>query len=91
MTVCLPAQVPQPFVSGNKWGYKLNGKVLIAPQYDTAFPFDNTGSIAMAGINYKGRTEINQLTLKKNSRRIMSLLAAIITGLVYGAKDLPTV
>lgn len=62
LTVCLPAQVPQPFISGTKWGYKLNGKVLIAPQYDTAFPFDNTGSIAMAGISYKGRTEINQLT-----------------------------
>lgn len=54
--------MPEPYLSGNKWGYRLHGEVLIKPQYDTAFPFDQTGQIAMAGIRNTSRTEINPLT-----------------------------
>lgn len=58
----LHGQAPEPYLAGNKWGYKLKGEVLIRPQYDTAFPFDRTGSVAMAGIKNASRTEINPLT-----------------------------
>ncbi len=65
---CLWAQVPEPYREGIKWGYRLNDQVLIMPQYDTAFPFDRTGRIAMAGIRNTSRTEINPLTGEENYR-----------------------
>lgn len=62
MAICLSGQVPELYRTGNKWGYRLRGEVLITPQYDTAFPFDRTGRIAMAGIRSAARTEVNPLT-----------------------------
>lgn len=56
------AQVPEPFRSGNKWGYRLNGEAIIPPQYDTAFPFDRTGSLAMVANRHPKRTEVHPLT-----------------------------
>lgn len=77
----IPAQVPGPFYADKKWGYRLYGEVIITPQYDTAFAFDQQGMIAMAGNRNKAHTAIHPLTgeespqmdyyfIDRNNRRI---------------------
>jgi hypothetical protein len=56
------AQVPEPFLYNHQWGYKTKDGVIIKPQYDTAFAFDGSGSVAMVGIKNKLKTEVNPLT-----------------------------
>ena len=49
-----------PFKENSKWGYKKDSKVVIIPEYDTAFAFDKTGQIALVANKNKFNKEVNQ-------------------------------
>lgn len=50
------------YSANKKWGYTVNNAVIINAQYDTAFAFDKSGSIAMVGNKNPLRMVINPLT-----------------------------
>ena len=62
MVLCSKAQSPVVYSANHKWGYTINNSVAIKAQYDTAFAFDKSGSIAMVGNKNLLRTVINPLT-----------------------------
>ncbi len=56
------AQTLTPFKLNHKWGYKIGNSIIIKPEYDTAFTFDETNQIAMTGNRNLLVTGINPLT-----------------------------
>ncbi len=58
----IEAQNYVPFKNNNKWGFKINDKVIIEPQYDTVFNFNNSNKIALvANIGFFEKV-VNPLT-----------------------------
>ncbi len=51
-----------PFKENSKWGYKKESKVIIIPEYDTAFAFDKTGQIALVANKSRFNKEVNPIT-----------------------------
>lgn len=51
-----------PFKENNKWGYKKDSKVIIIPEYDTAFAFDKTGQVALVANKSQFNKEVNPIT-----------------------------
>jgi hypothetical protein len=51
-----------PFKENSKWGYKKDSKVVIIPEYDTAFAFDKTGQIALVANKNKFNKEVNPIS-----------------------------
>lgn len=58
----LKAQLIKPFSENKKWGYKIGEKVVIIPEYDTAYPFDKTNQIALVSNKNEFNKEVNPLT-----------------------------
>jgi hypothetical protein len=51
-----------PFKENNKWGYKKGSKIIIVPEYDTAFAFDKTGQLALVASKSQFNKEVNPIT-----------------------------
>lgn len=62
MAFALKAQHLKPFYKNKKWGFKVEEKVIIVPQYDTVFSFDKTGQIALVAVKNDFNTFVNPLT-----------------------------
>lgn len=60
-TTCL-AQSISSFKQKNKWGFKKGESIIIEPQYDTTFGFDQTNSVALVGNINPAKKSINPLT-----------------------------
>ena len=52
----------KPFTENKKWGYKDGQRVVIVPQYDTAFVFDKSNRIALVGNKSKFHKVENPLS-----------------------------
>lgn len=51
-----------PFSENKKWGYKKDHKIIITPQYDTAFIFDKTNQIALVANKSEFNKVVNPLS-----------------------------
>lgn len=56
------SQTLSAFKSGTKWGFKQGQTVVIEPQYDSVFGFDQTNQICLAGNEDAAKRSINSLT-----------------------------
>lgn len=56
------AQSISEFKLKNKWGFKKGESIIIEPQYDTTFGFDQTNSVALVGNINPNKKSINPLT-----------------------------
>lgn len=56
------AQSISNFKQSNKWGFKKGETIIIEPQYDTAFGFDQTGKVCLVGNINPAKRSINPLT-----------------------------
>ena len=58
----LVSQVLTPFIENQKWGYKNEQKIIIAPEYDTVFAFDKTNQLAMVANKNEFNKSVNPMT-----------------------------
>lgn len=61
-SVCLFSQTISAFKTGNKWGFKKGQSVIIEPQYDSVFGFDETNQICLIGNIDPLKRSVNSLT-----------------------------
>jgi len=61
-TACVFSQTISAFKSQGKWGFKKGEAVIIEPQYDSVFGFDQTGQICLVGNEEAAKRSINSLT-----------------------------
>lgn len=58
----LVSQALIPFSEKNKWGYKIGERIVIKPEYDSAFNFDKTNQIALVANKSVYNKEVNPIT-----------------------------
>lgn len=61
-SVCVLSQTISSFKSQGKWGFKKGEALIIEPQYDSVFGFDQTGQICLVGNEDASKRSINSLT-----------------------------
>lgn len=61
-TLLLHSQTLSAFKSDKKWGFKQGETVVIQPQYDSVFGFDQTNQICLVGNEDAAKRSINSLT-----------------------------
>jgi hypothetical protein len=61
-TLLIQSQTISAFKTGTKWGFKKGEAVIIEPQYDSVFGFDQTGQICLVGSIDPKKQTVNSLT-----------------------------
>lgn len=61
-SVFIQAQTLSAFKTGKKWGFKRGETVVIEPQYDSVFGFDQTNQICLVGNEDVTKRSVNSLT-----------------------------